>query len=365
MTNATAVAGVIGGPWWRYTHEMTATTDARATRPAPRAGPAAPRTLDPSDPADLATASTTELYAALPGLSDGAVRREVVDRFLRSTSAADRATARRLVRHFGLDQETWLDRFEQVVRETAAELLDEVADGRLDARPEGWRQLLYARGVRVARDRLDRGRDLYAASGMSGHLRRRTVVRRVQDDLAARLGREPGDEEVVAAANARFSHLKDASKASMHFTEADLSSPAVVGLDTVDLPDRAVAMSPEEPELLPHEWRRALQHVVVAAYDLSEAHGRLATWWLEALWDDRPATASEAAAQLDLPASTARRHLAEVRRVARHVLGERYGVRRGLPAPVHHLARELPEEPAAGAELVGGARRGDLASLSA
>ncbi len=226
-------------------------------------------------------------------------------------------------------QRVSLDDARQLVRLATLRALE---DGRHPGSPT-WPSAVYVRAHSLLRDELESG----AATGFGGYtgsMRRQRGMSRTRAQLTARLGREPTDNELVAAHNtARSASRTDAARQGALASTDDLAPHTIAPCDPARLDRKRVAAEyaayvDDQPELYPHEAAAVIARCLSECRDISDDVWRVAAEWISWYPDGEPVGVGELSRRLGLPATTCSRRLD----TARTVFVERFGLELELTA---------------------------------
>lgn len=205
-------------------------------------------------------------------------------------------------------------------------MLKEARDLGRHAEVENWYSYLYG-ACRYAALAYFHSPEVTPASGMTAVMRRQRHVARTRNELRAKLGREPKDEEIISAANDKMRERR--SNPEKQGALVDISDLTVV-LPATDIADydRANDGDEDAAALTPVEGRMLVQHIVDAAADLSPQMATAARTWIGAMYAEPPrlGTVAEIAEQCEVSTQRATRIVSLLRDLAREVTQTKFGV---------------------------------------
>lgn len=255
--------------------------------------------------------------------SSGRTRQHLLDDFMRAKLKVCRSIALKLCRTNSMDITRHLDEATSIVAAECVAWLNE-----LIAHPEALSQIssfdgkLWLRCRPVFRSYCDGAAGGVNASGAVALQRRMREMGRMREALRAQLDREPTNQEIVDATNAKIrATRKDPERQSMVCSVDDLRSDPV----TYSLTDHDVAASSADPLLAPHEASGTVAAVIRVAVGHSEVLGKIAKAWIGDLYN--PAvqairTPAQIAEMLDMSPTAVSRQLSQLRVVARSYLAD-------------------------------------------
>lgn len=154
-------------------------------------------------------------------------------------------------------------------------------------------------------------------SGLSAATRRNARITKARRELAARIGREPTDREVIDHVNMQVSaSVRNPVKAGARVSTDDLHRHAVITGD-----ETAIAVIPGETgDMTASDTAITLNAAITACQDIDPVTGAVAACWLaDVLTTGRVATIREIRQTCGVTARQAREHINLVRTVvARH-----------------------------------------------
>ena len=204
-------------------------------------------------------------------------------------------------------------------------MLKEARDLGRHAEVDNWYAYLYG-SCRYAALAYFHSPEVTPASGMTAVMRRQRHVARTRNELRARLGREPKDDEIIEAANAKMRERR--SNPEKQGALVDVSDLTVV-LPATDIADYdRAAESDDAAAITPVEGRMLVQFIVDAAAEVSPQMATAARAWIGGMYAEPPRLGSVAdiAEQCEVSTQRATRIVALLRDLAREVTQSEFGV---------------------------------------
>lgn len=232
-----------------------------------------------------------------------------------------------LCRNFGVAASQHGEDFASIVaREAWVMLSEQLADEDELDQVNIWEAMLKMRSKQMVRNFLDR--EMSPAAEMSSTWRRVRLLNQTRDEMRYELGREPGDEEIVEAHNAKMrANRANPVKQGVIATVDDLHVWRV----SADVEDHDRAGTIEADFVLhPVEGPKFIQLLVERTSEYNDRLGEAAELWLSGLYrtDGPPLirTPEEIADALGVSRSTARSYIRKIKEYAVVVASEAFGI---------------------------------------
>lgn len=288
------------------------------------------------------TAPTSDQLAlrAIAEAPDERTRGRLVEDFLRPrvrTRGSFASMAAELCRTNGIREASQIDRYADevlgILYEEAVKLINGIiADPTKVEKITSFDGFLFYQSKAPTRSHFDGGAGGIRPSGATARLRRRRELFKTRALLTDELGREPTNEEILEATNARMMRLrKDAARQSMIATMEDFESVDSVPL----LPeehDRS-ADSDDDSPLARHEARSLLDRVAELAATVEPGLDLVARAWLGGVYDGHgaPRELGEVAKECSLSIAQAAKAISRVQEIATSALEQEFGITAGGP----------------------------------
>lgn len=229
---------------------------------------------------------------------------------------------------------SYTDDIAQMARLVIVTMVDEAVSGKknpLDI--QNFLSMLTTRVERKTHEWMNSTEGLNSMTEVSGHVRRTQELNKVRDELHAKNGVEPSNQEVLDAANAKMEAQRaNPKKQGMQFREEHLAHQIPRGED-IDLhatnPRLSSSHDANSVEISPSERVEALLLLIARCDEESPLLGKVARVWatpaLSDDYDEEP-SAAHIARVLGIKAPTARRERIRVRAIMREIVFARFGI---------------------------------------